>query len=128
MRNVLVLILLILIVSCGSDKQFTIIGTFKGDIEDQWIYLSKFLAQEPFSDSTMVKNGRFTFKGNSDYPESYMLQNHRDSVFAYFHFYLETGKIIDGFSEENQQTAIALSLLDRLKMMKDFKDASIKTE
>ena len=93
MKNYLALLLLLFIVSCSPDNQFKINGTFEGNIEDQWIYLSKFMAENPISDSVFMQNGKFQFSGICGYPESYVLQNHKDSALAWFHFYLEPGKI-----------------------------------
>ena len=51
MKYYFALILLLLVISCSPDNHFEINGTFKDDIEDQWIYLSKFMADEPISPS-----------------------------------------------------------------------------
>ena len=93
MKNYLALLLLLFIVSCSPDNRFKINGTFKGNIEDQWIYLSKFMADVPNPDSVFLQKGKFQFSGLCGYPESYVIQNHRDSALAWFHFYLEPGKI-----------------------------------
>ena len=93
MKNYLGLLLLLSIVSCSPDNHFKINGTFDGNIEDQWIYLSKFMADDPYSDSIFMQKGKFQFSGICGYPESYVIQNHRDSALAWFHFYLEPGKI-----------------------------------
>jgi len=93
MKNYLAFILLLTIISCSSDNHFKINGTFEGNIEDQWIYLSKFMAEDPYSDSIFMQDGKFQFSGICGYPEAYVIQNHRDSSLAWFQFYLEPGKI-----------------------------------
>ena len=93
MKTILALVLLIVISSCKTENQFIIEGTVNGDLNDEWIYLNEFLENEPYVDSTLIRNGRFTFKGNVDYPEFYILRNNSDFVLKHFDFFLEPAKI-----------------------------------
>jgi hypothetical protein len=93
MKTIFALLLLLAISSCKSDNQYFINGTIDNEFNNEWIYLTKFMEPEPMIDSTLVKNGKFSFKGIVDYPELYVLNNNSDSDFRHFAFFLEPAKM-----------------------------------
>lgn len=93
MKTTLALLFLLAISSCKTENQFVIKGTVNGDLNDEWIYLNEFMDPDPYVDSTLIENGSFTFRGNVEYPEFYVLRNNSDFVLKHFDFFLEPAKI-----------------------------------
>ena len=138
MKAILGLFFLIAIFSCKTDNQFVIEGTIDGNSDDEWIYLTEFLEPEPYIDSVLINNGRFTFKGNVDYPEVHVLNNNSDTAFKYFYFFLEPatmeirinpgdwtygstimgGPVNDEYNEKIRSSEIRLVNLNRETMKK----------
>ena len=103
MKTILALILLVAISSCTTSDQYIVKGTIDNEFENEWIYLVKFMDMEnnPEIDSTLIKKGKFIFRGNVDYPELYVLHNNPDSILGFFRFYLEPAKMKIELSVEN---------------------------
>jgi len=77
MRNgIIFLIVGILYSSCGQKQEYQITGTFNGPVEEEWIYLGKFMENELKPDSARIENGQFEFKGTVSFPEVYGLSFH----------------------------------------------------
>lgn len=93
MRILPVLLLLSAVTGCQPDNQYEIRGTINDRFDGEWLYLVKFMQYKPDVDSALVSKGTFTFTGNVEYPELYVIHNRRDSILGFFGFYLEPAKM-----------------------------------
>ncbi len=94
MKNgIIFLVLGIMISACGQKKEYQLTGTFNGPVEEEWIYLAKFMGNEIKADSARIENGEFEFKGTVDFPEVYGLSFHPATSTQVAPFFLEPGNI-----------------------------------
>jgi thiol-disulfide isomerase/thioredoxin len=95
MKHIANLILvLIIFFACGQQKDYTIIGTFNGETQEEWVYLGKFMGGELIGDSARIDNGRFVFKGRAGFPEVFGLSFNPANNPEVFPFFLEAGELI----------------------------------
>jgi thiol-disulfide isomerase/thioredoxin len=78
----------------GQKKEYTIIGAFNGETQEEWVYLGKFLGGEFTGDSARIEEGRFVFKGTAGFPEVYGLSFNPATNPEVFPFFLEAGELI----------------------------------
>jgi len=92
-RGFIFLIFGILIFSCEQKQNYQITGTFNEPVDEEWIYLGKFMDKEMKLDSAQIVNGNFEFKGTVDFPEVYGLSFHPSTSPQIAPFFLEPGNI-----------------------------------
>ena len=73
MKNLIYLLSFLLISSCVEKNKYTLTGSFNGDQNEEWIYLSKVPPEKGSLDSAKIINGKFKFEGNIEQPEMYAL-------------------------------------------------------
>lgn len=93
MKKAHILALFIVFIGCTADNQYVVRGAVDGDFDNEWVYLVKFMQPHPDIDSSIVKNGKFTFKGKVEYPEVFVIHNNPDSILGFFSFYLEPARL-----------------------------------
>ena len=93
MKSIFYLLTLTLLVSCSSKNEYTINGSFKGDQNEQWIYLTRVIDSNPQVDSARIENGQFHFSGTVEFPEVYALTYHRTRFKGAFPFFLEASNL-----------------------------------
>lgn len=77
MRKYIYIIFIGIIASgCGQSNQYEIRGSFNGPVDEEWIYLVRFLDNEPQTDSARIENNQFLFRGVVDNVEVYGLSFH----------------------------------------------------
>ena len=89
--SIAILALLVLLVSCDTNKKYLINGSIIGELNEEWIYIEKFYGTKYQMDSARLIDGKFRIEGSVDYPELYFLHNHPDRNKGLFAFYLEPG-------------------------------------
>lgn len=75
MKKILILALLFVTFSC-TNKGYVINGTINGDsdaLKDTEVYLSALVGDNPKTDTAKLINGRFTFKGECEFPFYYAI-------------------------------------------------------
>ncbi len=82
-----------MISACGQKQNYQIAGTFNGPMDEEWIYLGKFMDNEMKLDSARIVNGQFVFKGTVDFPEIYGLSFHPSTSPQIAPLFLEPGNI-----------------------------------
>ena len=93
MKSIPAILILFALTGCKSENQYIIKGTVKGDFDNHWVYLVKFMEPEPDIDSCYIRNGKFSFMGSIEYPELFVLHNNPDSLLGFFPFFLEPARI-----------------------------------
>ncbi len=104
-------------ISQASDSAFVIKGNFKS-LKNGLIYLY-ILGENTKKDSSLIVNGKFTFKGYIQKPSSAILDL-KDDKQSYFRFYLEPGNIIVNGEDDSLEllTIKGSSINDDNKILK----------
>lgn len=89
----MLLIFGILCSACQQKQEYQLTGTFNGPVDEEWIYLGKFMGEGLKPDSARIENGRFVFKGTVDFPEVYGLSYHPSTSPEIAPLFLEPGSI-----------------------------------
>ncbi len=88
------MIFVIIFSACTQKHNYQITGTFNGPVDEEWIYLGKFMMDNEMKlDSARIENGQFVFNGTVDFPEVYGLSFHPSTSPEIAPFFLEPGNI-----------------------------------
>jgi thiol-disulfide isomerase/thioredoxin len=93
MKSTLLLLLVILLASCGNDSAYTIHGTFTEAQDVEYIRLEKLYAEPPEVDSARIVEGEFSFTGEIDFPGLYALAYPPQDAGGVLTFILEPGEL-----------------------------------
>ena len=109
MKSTLLMLLVILMASCGNDSTYNIHGTFTEAQDVEYIWLQKLFADPLEVDSARIEEGEFTFTGEVDLPGMYALAYPPQYEGGVLTFILEPGELevsIDPKSWFNKGTEV----------------------
>lgn len=108
MKKILVITLTVLAIMSfkGIDlvgNEFKIVGTVSSDFNGQKVFLAKSINEDVMSklDSTIVKNGKFTFNGVADKPEQRLIYFEEKLMDGQIAIYTEKGNITVNVNAED---------------------------
>lgn len=108
MKKILVITLTVLAIMSfkGIDlvgNEFKIVGTVSSDFNGQKVFLAKSINEDVMSklDSTIVKNGKFTFNGVADKPEQRLIYFEEKLMDGQIAIYTEKGNITINVNAED---------------------------
>jgi len=93
MKQLIILILAIFLLSFKSNEEFVLTGNFSKAQSENWIYLVKFKDHFKNADSTRIINGKFKFEGKIETPEVYVLHYSRERMTGAALLFIEPGNI-----------------------------------
>ena len=143
MKKILVITLTVLAIMSfkGLDlvgNEFKIVGTVSTDFNGQKVYLAKTITEKVMSklDSTIVKNGKFTFSGVSDKPEQRLIYFEEKRMDGQIAVYAEKGNITVNVNTEDISKSVvggtinnnALAKLNTILVEVGNKELAFKNE
>lgn len=93
MKNLTYLLTFLLLSSCIENNKYSLTGTFSGEQNEEWIYLTKVPGDYSSRDSAKIKNGTFKFEGIVEYPEMYAFHYQMDRITGMAFIVMEPGVI-----------------------------------
>lgn len=109
MKITFFLIIAFLVLGCKQNREYQIVGTFKENTTDEWIFLSKYMDGFSKVDSARIVNNQFSLNGPVGFPEFYVLTNGEQMSSKNLGFFLEPGKINIAINSNDWSDGVVIS-------------------